>query len=390
MMAVATAAAVTPSARPAAAAEGAAPRGFGAELAAQSASAAVAASASGIAADADAESAASIEVADDVETEIDIVDALNLPTGEAVVQPEVAHLKNDPGTSIAADRLDTPRPASTEAAAQITADARSLPPATAANAVPDPGVAPPSPTAAKLMPSGGQATTLPVNRSAPPTAATATEALSQSVATLSAAVPADPAMHPVAAPDATLPTLEAAPGAPIGRLGDALVAETHAPTTAGPGVTVTLAGAVSSPGVATAATAAAMPSLPVADAAPKLAEHIEAMLEDEVWSMKLRLDPPRLGTVEVQLAVRDQQVAVSLGSGDAQARMLLAQALPELANALSARGLQLMGADVGHPSQGRDEAPARRLAQSARGEGGDAESAPTRERARQGVVDHYA
>lgn len=196
-------------------------------------------------------------------------------------------------------------------------------------------------------------------------------------------------MHPVAAPDATLPTLEAATGALIGRLGDALVAETHAPTTAGSGVTVTPAGAVSSPGVATAATAAAMPSLPVADAAPKLAEHIEAMLEDEVWSMKLRLDPPRLGTVEVQLAVRDQQVAVSLGSGDAQARMLLAQALPELANALSARGLQLMGADVGHPSQGRDEAPARRLAQSARGEG-DAESVPTRARARQGVVDHYA
>lgn len=339
MMAVATAAAVTPSARPAAAAEGAAPRGFGAELAAQSASAAVAASASGIAADADAESAVSIEVADAVETEIDIADALNLPTGEGATEPEIT---------------------------------------------------PPLTSAANLMPSGGQASTLSVNRSAPPTAATATEALSQSVATLSAAVPADPAMHPVAAPDATLPTLEAATGALIGRLGDALVAETHAPTTAGSGVTVTPAGAVSSPGVATAATAAAMPSLPVADAAPKLAEHIEAMLEDEVWSMKLRLDPPRLGTVEVQLAVRDQQVAVSLGSGDAQARMLLAQALPELANALSARGLQLMGADVGHPSQGRDEAPARRLAQSARGEGGDAESVPTRARARQGVVDHYA
>lgn len=89
MMAVATAAAVTPSARPAAAAEGAAPRGFGAELAAQSASAAVAASASGIAADADAESAVSIEVADAVETEIDIADALNLPTGEGATEPEI-------------------------------------------------------------------------------------------------------------------------------------------------------------------------------------------------------------------------------------------------------------------------------------------------------------
>lgn len=126
MMAVATAAAVTPSARPAAAAEGAAPRGFGAELAAQSASAAVAASASGIAADADAESAVSIEVADAVETEIDIADALNLPTGEGATEPEITPLTS----------------------------------------------------AANLMPSGGQASTLSVNRSAPPTAATATEALS--------------------------------------------------------------------------------------------------------------------------------------------------------------------------------------------------------------------
>lgn len=137
--------------------------------------------------------------------------------------------------------------------------------------------------------------------------------------------------------------------------------------------------------------ATALPPLPIADAAPMLAEHIETMMEDEVWSMKLRLDPPRLGSVEVQLAVRDQQVAVSLGSGDAQARMLLAQALPELANALAARGLQLMGADVGQPSQGRDEAPARRLSRgNGHEEASGGEGRPPRASAQEGLLDHYA
>jgi hypothetical protein len=154
------------------------------------------------------------------------------------------------------------------------------------------------------------------------------------------------------------------------------------------------AGSAVATGTATSAAPAAppaLPPLPIADAAAALAEQIETMVEDEVWQMKLRLDPPRLGTVDVHLAVRDQQVAVSLVSGDAQARMLLAHALPELSNALAAKGLQLMGADVGQSSsQGRDDAPARRVARPAREAAADLSRVAPQAGARQGLLDRYA
>ena len=157
--------------------------------------------------------------------------------------------------------------------------------------------------------------------------------------------------------------------------------------TAGAGTAMATGPATSAPPAA----APALPPLPIADAAAALAEQIETMVEDEVWQMKLRLDPPRLGTVDVHLAVRDQQVAVSLVSGDAQARMLLAQALPELSNALAAKGLQLMGADVGQSSsQGRDDAPARRVARPAREAAADLSRVAPQAGARQGLLDRYA
>ncbi len=157
--------------------------------------------------------------------------------------------------------------------------------------------------------------------------------------------------------------------------------------TAGAGTAMATSPATS----AAPAAAPALPPLPIADAAAALAEQIETMVEDEVWQMKLRLDPPRLGTVDVHLAVRDQQVAVSLVSGDAQARMLLAQALPELSNALAAKGLQLMGADVGQSSsQGRDDALARRVARPAREAAADLSRVAPQAGARQGLLDRYA
>lgn len=89
------------------------------------------------------------------------------------------------------------------------------------------------------------------------------------------------------------------------------------------------------------------------------------MIEQDTWSARLRLDPPALGEVEIQLAVREGQVSMSLSSSDAQARLLLAQSLPELSQQLASRGLQLMGADVGDPSSGRERAPEKRLSRRA-------------------------
>jgi len=225
-----------------------------------------------------------------------------------------------------------------------------------------------------------------------PAAAVHTDDLSQS-----AAAEAD---RPAAQSAAVAEAAVAGGEPPLARLemagGQAPALSADAGTANGSPTTAITAGAGTAMATGTAASAApaaapALPPLPIADAAAALAEQIETMVEDEVWQMKLRLDPPRLGTVDVHLAVRDQQVAVSLVSGDAQARMLLAHALPELSNALAAKGLQLMGADVGQSSsQGRDDAPARRVARPARGAAAEPSGVAPQAGARQGLLDRYA
>lgn len=225
-----------------------------------------------------------------------------------------------------------------------------------------------------------------------PATAVHTDDLSQSAAAEAdrpAAQSAAVAEAAVAGGEPPLARLEMS-GAPAPALAADAVTSNMSPATA---ITTSAGTAMATGTAASAAPAAApaLPPLPIADAAAALAEQIETMVEDEVWQMKLRLDPPRLGTVDVHLAVRDQQVAVSLVSGDAQARMLLAQALPELSNALAAKGLQLMGADVGQSSsQGRDDAPARRVARPARGAAADLSRVAPQAGARQGLLDRYA
>ena len=225
-----------------------------------------------------------------------------------------------------------------------------------------------------------------------PAAAVHTDDLSQSAAAEAdrpAAQSAAVAEAAVAGGEPPLARLEMAGGQAPALSADAGTANGSPTTaiTAGAGTAMATGPATS----AAPAAAPALPPLPIADAAAALAEQIETMVEDEVWQMKLRLDPPRLGTVDVHLAVRDQQVAVSLVSGDAQARMLLAQALPELSNALAAKGLQLMGADVGQSSsQGRDDAPARRVARPAREAAADLSRVAPQAGARQGLLDRYA
>ena len=225
-----------------------------------------------------------------------------------------------------------------------------------------------------------------------PATAVHTDDLSQSAAAEAdrpAAQSAAVAEAAVAGGEPPLARLEMS-GAPAPALAADAVTSNMSPATA---ITTSAGTAMATGTAASAAPAAApaLPPLPIADAAAALAEQIETMVEDEVWQMKLRLDPPRLGTVDVHLAVRDQQVAVSLVSGDAQARMLLAHALPELSNALAAKGLQLMGADVGQSSsQGRDDAPARRVARPARGAAAEPSGVAPQAGARQGLLDRYA
>lgn len=69
--------------------------------------------------------------------------------------------------------------------------------------------------------------------------------------------------------------------------------------------------------------------------------------EDETaWSSRLKLDLPRVGTIEAVLRLTGSAVRISLVVPPEQ-RQDIADALPELREALEARGLQLQGAEVG-------------------------------------------
>ena len=68
--------------------------------------------------------------------------------------------------------------------------------------------------------------------------------------------------------------------------------------------------------------------------------------DDSVWSSRLKLDLPRVGTIEAVLRLTGSAVRVSLVV-PAEQRQDIADALPELREALEARGLQLQGAEVG-------------------------------------------
>jgi flagellar hook-length control protein FliK len=159
-----------------------------------------------------------------------------------------------------------------------------------------------------------------------------------------------------------------------------------------PGLAVSHAATALAPAALTVAPAVPLDSgrLLMSEAAPQLAERIRSMVDEQVSEIKLRLDPPKLGSVDVQLAIRDNQVAVSLASSDPQARLLLAQALPDLAASLASRGLQLMGADVGHPSQEHDRQPAERLVRQAAEDADAAAPAVDGRAVPRGLLDHYA
>lgn len=158
-----------------------------------------------------------------------------------------------------------------------------------------------------------------------------------------------------------MPALPGAPAIEAAPVDAGRVETVVTPVPGGPVVAPSAAAPVSDAGITVETAMPSRPALPAADPAAMLAEQVMDMVDHDTWQARLRLDPPSLGEVDVHIAVREGQVSLSLGSQDAQARLLLAQSLPELASQLAARGLQLMGADVGDPSSGRERAPERRL-----------------------------
>ena len=80
-----------------------------------------------------------------------------------------------------------------------------------------------------------------------------------------------------------------------------------------------------------------------------------------IRELRLQLQPEHLGPLEVRLRLHDSQVGVWFGSGSAEVRDALQNALPRLREMFAEGGLTMGGASVGQQSAGaRDQATATR------------------------------
>lgn len=161
----------------------------------------------------------------------------------------------------------------------------------------------------------------------------------------------------------------------------------------------------SAPGVmpapARALTHAAPPAaaLPTPVASPNFGETLAAQVSifarDGVQQAELRLNPPEMGPIGVQIDVVGNDARIHFHAAQAATREIIERALPELAGALRSEGLTLTGGGVSdRPADARDGAypQAREGAQQQHGAGaGFAPAAAPRARPTpQGALDVYA
>ncbi|MBQ0929740.1 flagellar hook-length control protein FliK [Ideonella sp. 4Y16] len=207
------------------------------------------------------------------------------------------------------------------------------------------------------------------------------------------AVPHEAAAAPDTANDPSLaravsepvPEPAAAPAAPgtLPSLGH--VAETAAPAP--------------SPAPADAATTARahLPQPPTSPAfAPALGLQLSTWLREGVQHAALELNPAELGPIDVRIALRDGQAQVALTADVPFTRQALADALPQLAEALGEVGVQLSGGDVSDQAgrRAREQAASGPRTAGLPGSGGavggeTATPAPASAR-RRGLLDLYA
>lgn len=208
-------------------------------------------------------------------------------------------------------------------------------------------------------------------------------------APVSSAAPTEPAGDAAAAGSTTAPLVAAAAGvdstrnAPPARDPAALLAPAAAPESA-------------------RAPAPAAPSsiaLPTPLAAPNfgeaLATQVSIYARDGLQQAELRLNPPEMGPIGVQIEVTGTEARIHFHAAQAATREVIERALPELAGALRSEGLTLAGGGVfDRPADARDGGfAAGREGTRPQREPGDTpaqERAPRAARVPQGRLDVFA
>ncbi len=179
----------------------------------------------------------------------------------------------------------------------------------------------------------------------PPTGATAANKPIEVPVQLQPAVPADKAGLPAAAPDASGQLLREVK---FERISDA---PAPAPTVA----THVLGAHTATATAATDDTAVLQLQTPMQNSrewSNGLGDRIVWLTSNSVQNAQIRLNPPHLGPIEVQVSVTDNQTTVALLAHHATTRDALEAAAPRLREILGSHGLSNVNVNINHQSSG--------------------------------------
>jgi flagellar hook-length control protein FliK len=118
-----------------------------------------------------------------------------------------------------------------------------------------------------------------------------------------------------------------------------------------------------------------------------LAEHVESMLDQKLGEVRVKLNPPELGALDIKVSLVDERAHVEFTVAHHAAREAIEAALPRLRDLLVATGLELGSASVGG---GHSQHPGGRPAPSWPLPGACAEPVPPAAGAASGVASPLA
>ena len=98
----------------------------------------------------------------------------------------------------------------------------------------------------------------------------------------------------------------------------------------------------------------------VQDFADAVAQRVLGQIRDDNWSVRMQLQPADLGTMDIDLTLRGNAVAATVGVANGEVRALLESGLPRLRESLESAGLQLAGWNFNQSGSRGSSEPARR------------------------------
>lgn len=149
----------------------------------------------------------------------------------------------------------------------------------------------------------------------------------------------------------------------------------------------------------TTTTPAAVPSTPLPFAQPGweqgLGNRVMWMVNQQVQTAELRMNPAHLGPLEVRISIRDDQATVSFVSAHGQVREALQAAIPQLREMLGNNGLNLADVNIAQHSfadarQRPDDPPSRADGGQGEAVAGESHSETLQLVGRLGLIDYYA